>query len=525
MKSVDENTPLKLAEAGRVGAPDDDVEVQGREPWLGRWKRSRGAAALTVTLLALGACVASAVTATNAPFDAVSLGAGRNHVHRVGDDVKSTRSAGDHKRQIAKDRSHKTRGRGRRHVPRLGKDPSSDYEIDVIDVIELDEDEAVEAFEATEPAPEMDPFDVTVLAEAPEPAPEMDPFDVTVLAEAPEPAKLPEESIEAPVPIEAIANAEQPYVSEQPAAEDPSVEIAEPTEEVLADVSETPEAKPDLGSTDDVGALGELPSDPYELKPCPNAFFPPRKSGSVEESRVSATMEGVLKYADKVYILCTSDCDDIVVPADLYDRVTMVDGYALDECNSFGSETKHWEKASQSHRAAMLDGFNDPNVEILAILEQDTLGDPGVTWEQEKWYELEAALDRGDWNLVRLSYRPYDFEAGRGGETCPSECECEVYSSHMCLVRNPGCALQSSDAYFIHQRAHAQVEASLSHGGVIDYHTFKEIGGHFLITPALTYQQSFSYTPDYIAQESMKESIDNFLGKCSRFEYFASDSQ
>ena len=78
MKSVDENTPLKLAEAGRVGAPDDDVEVQGREPWLGRWKRSQGAAALTVTLLALGACVASAVTATNAPFDAVSLGAGRN---------------------------------------------------------------------------------------------------------------------------------------------------------------------------------------------------------------------------------------------------------------------------------------------------------------------------------------------------------------------------------------------------------------------------------------------------------------
>ena len=158
-------------------------------------------------------------------------------MHRVGDDVMSTRSAGDHKRQIAKDRSHKTRGRGRRHVPRLGKDPSSDYEIDVIDVIELDEDEAVEAFEATEPAPEMDPFDVTVLAEAPEPAPEMDPFDVTVLAEAPEPApemdlfdvtvlaeapepapemdpfdvtvlaeapepaKLPEESIEAPCPL------------------------------------------------------------------------------------------------------------------------------------------------------------------------------------------------------------------------------------------------------------------------------------------------------------------------------------
>ena len=60
---------------------------------------------------------------------------------------------------------------------------------------------------------------------------------------------------------------------------------------------------------------------------------------------------------------------------------------------------------------------------------------------------------------------------------------------------------------------------------MIDYHTFKEIGGHFLITPALTYQQSFSYAPDYIDQESMKESIDNFLGKCSRFEYFASDSQ
>ena len=139
-----------------------------------------------------------------------------------------------------------------------------------------------------------------------------------------------------------------------------------------------------------------------------------------------------------MYILCTSDCDDIVVPADLNDRRDHGGWIALDECNSFGSETKHWEKASQSHRAAMLDGFNDPNVEILAILEQDTIGDPGVTWEQEKWYELEAALDREDWNLVRLSYRPYDFEAGRGGETCPSECECEVYSRICAWCGTPG---------------------------------------------------------------------------------------
>ena len=630
MRSVDENTPLRLAEAGRVGAPDDDVEVRGRESWFGRWKPSRGAAALTVTLLALGACVASAVTAANAPFDAVSLGARRNHVHRVGDDLMPTRSARGHKRGVAKDRSHKTRRRGRRHVPRLGAHPSLDDEIDVIELGDVSAEVEMQGSEAPSVAPEPAPQDEAF--EAPEPAPEMDPFDVTAVAEAPEPAKLPEESVEArepaeamatveealapepapqdapvesveapepapqdapvepaeaPEPAEAVATVEEALAPELPAPQDPPVEPAqpvepapqdapvepaqpvepapqdapvepaqpaeviatpeqpspqdapvetpEPTEEVSADVSEAPEATETdpgtlgfSGQTTEVasGTLGDLPSNPYPMKPCPNAFFPPRKTGSVEESRVSVTMEGVLKYADKVYILCTSDCDDIVVPTGLNDRVTMVDGLALDDCNGFGSETKHWEKASQSHRAAMLDAFRDPDVNILAILEQDTLGDPDVVWEQEKWYELEGALANEDWNLVRLAYRPYDFEPGReGGETCPSECECEVYSSHMCLVRNAGCALQSSDAYFIHRRAHAQAEESLSQGKVIDYHTFKEIGGHFLVTPALTYQQSFSYGPDFITQDSMKQTIDKFLGFCTRFEYFASDSR
>ena len=579
MRSVDENTPLRLAEAGRVGAPDDDVEVRGRESWFGRWKPSRGAAALTVTLLALGACVASAVTAANAPFDAVSLGAKRNHVHRVGDDLMPTRSARGHKRRVAKDRSHKTRRRGRRHVPRLGAHPSLDDEIDVIELGDVSAEVEMQDSEAPSVAPEPAPQDEAF--EAPEPAPEMmDPFDVTAVAEAPEPAKLPEESVEAPEPAEAMATVEEALAPEpapqdapvepaeapepaeamatveealapeQPAPQDPPVEPAqpvepapqdapvetpEPTEEVSAYVSETPEAtETDPGTlgfsrqTTEVasGTLGDLPSNPYPMKPCPNAFFPPRKTGSVEESRVSVTMEGVLKYADKVYILCTSDCDDIIVPTGLNGRVTMVDGLALDDCNGFGSETKHWEKASQSHRAAMLDAFRDPDVNILAILEQDTLGDPDVVWEQEKWYELEGALANEDWNLVRLAYRPYDFEPGReGGETCPSECECEVYSSHMCLVRNAGCALQSSDAYFIHRRAHAQAEESLSQGKVIDYHTFKEIGGHFLVTPALSYQQSFSYGPDFITQDSMKQTIDKFLGFCTRFEYFASDSR
>ena len=566
MRSVDENTPLRLAEAGRVGAPDDDVEVRGRESWFGRWKPSRGAAALTVTLLALGACVASAVTAANAPFDAVSLGARRNHVHRVGDDLMPTRSARGHKRRVAKDRSHKTRRRGRRHVPRLGAHPSLDDEIDVIELGDVSTEVEMQGSEAPtvapEPPPEMDPFDVTALAEAPEPAklpeesveapepaeamatveealaPEPAPQDAPVEpAEAPEPAPQdpPVESAEPPEPAEAMAAAEQPLAPEQPVPQEAPVETPEPTEEVSADVSETPEAtETDPGTLGDSrqttevasGALGDLPSNPYPMKPCPNAFFPPRKTGSVEESLVSVTMEGVLKYADKVYILCTSECDDIVVPTGLNDRVTMLDGLALDDCNGFGSETEHWKKASQSHRAAMLDAFRDPDVNILAILEQDTLGDPDVVWEQERWYELEGALANEDWNLVRLAYRPYDFEPGReGGESCPSECECEVYSSHMCLVRNAGCALQSSDAYFIHRRAHAQAEASLSQGKVIDYHTFKEIGGHFLVTPALTYQQSFSYAPDYITQDLMKETIDKFLGFCTRFEYFASDSR
>ena len=35
------------------------------------------------------------------------------------------------------------------------------------------------------------------------------------------------------------------------------------------------------------------------------------------ESKLSTTMLGVLKYADRVYILCTDECDTLVIPEDL----------------------------------------------------------------------------------------------------------------------------------------------------------------------------------------------------------------
>ena len=102
----------------------------------------------------------------------------------------------------------------------------------------------------------------------------------------------------------------------------------------------------------------------------------PARVGDLGETRISVTMEGVLKYADRIYVLCTDMCDVLVVPSALADKVTLVDGYAIDACGEYGDDLRHWEKASLAHKAAMQDAFDsDPDVNVLAILEQDTEGD------------------------------------------------------------------------------------------------------------------------------------------------------
>jgi len=234
-------------------------------------------------------------------------------------------------------------------------------------------------------------------------------------------------------------------------------------------------------------------------------------------------MNGILKYADRIYLLCTDMCDSLVVPSELAEKVTLVDGYAIDACGGYGDDVRHWEKASLAHKAAMQDAFDaDPDVNVLAILEQDTEGDGDVNWSNDDWVRLGEALERQDWNTLRLSYRPYDFEKGRDarlgepGVACPAECACDALADKLCMMRSSGCAMQSSDAYFVHRRAVAAMVPQLGARRVIDYHVFKDTPNQLFVAPAVARQTSYSYGPDYITVEDGKESVRVFLEKCRR---------
>ena len=56
----------------------------------------------------------------------------------------------------------------------------------------------------------------------------------------------------------------------------------------------------------------------------------------------------------------------------------------------------------------------DREGDVIAVLEQDTAGDRDVVWTADDWASFEAALYDDNWKLVRLSYRPHDFEPPGG---------------------------------------------------------------------------------------------------------------
>jgi hypothetical protein len=336
---------------------------------------------------------------------------------------------------------------------------------------------------------------------------------------------VPEETVpEEAVPEEAVP--EETFdetVPEETVEEDASEETVSPTEEARESPAEEASTSLSTSSSDSPSsaALGSFSS--AATRYCAEAFTAPTRVGSLSESRISVTMNGILKYADRIYVLCTDMCDSLVMPSELAEKVTLVDGYAIDACGGYGDDVRHWEKASLMHKAAMQDAFDaDPDVDVLAILEQDTEGDGDVNWSNDDWVRLGEALERQDWNTLRLSYRPYDFEKGRDarlgepGVACPAECACDALADKLCMMRSSGCAMQSSDAYFVHRRAVAAMVPQLGARRVIDYHVFKDTPNQLFLAPAVARQTSYSYGPDYITVEDGKESVRVFLEKCRR---------
>ena len=510
-----ELTPLTLAEAGRVGTTDPESLDGCRETETASsrssWSRASRAAALAA-VLAVGAiaALASGGIGGGVALASAPLGAGRNRVHQV-EETREAQTSG-----LAPEVER----------PRLGE-PEAEAEEAAVTA----EGETLAANEDAGDALVEEVVEETVEEAVPEEAveeafPEEAAPEEAVEEAFPEEA-VPEETFEETVPEETIPEETVPEetvpeetVPEEAVEEDASEETVSPTEEARESPTDSPSSSTSL-STPSSAALGSFSS--AATRYCAEAFTAPTRFGSLSESRVSVTMNGILKYADRIYLLCTDMCDSLVVPSELAEKVTLVDGYAIDACGGYGDDVRHWEKASLAHKAAMQDAFDaDPDVNVLAILEQDTEGDGDVNWSNDDWVRLGEALERQDWNTLRLSYRPYDFEKGRDarlgepGVACPAECACDALADKLCMMRSSGCAMQSSDAYFVHRRAVAAMVPQLGARRVIDYHVFKDTPNQLFVAPAVARQTSYSYGPDYITVEDGKESVRVFLEKCRR---------
>ena len=103
---------------------------------------------------------------------------------------------------------------------------------------------------------------------------------------------------------------------------------------------------------------------------CGDAFSTPNNVGPLDATRISVTARGVLKYADAVYVICTDMCETLIIPQELAEKTTLVNGYTLDACAGLGDETKHWEKASRAHSAAMSDAFANEDIKYVSGLSQ-----------------------------------------------------------------------------------------------------------------------------------------------------------
>ena len=201
--------------------------------------------------------------------------------------------------------------------------------------------------------------------------------------------------------------------------------------------------------------LGEINLD------CPAGMLAPTVRGPSE--RHSVLSLGLSKYADRIYIICTDECD-APVPEEFGDKVMLLNGNALDECNAIQGYD-HWIKASQSHLHAVTHAMTT-DAEVILVLEQDSQADPEYGWADGNWAQLNQALDEHEWNMLRLGYRPLAFETQPEIEACaPEACACQAVGEVLCWLPSAGCDLRASDAYLLHKRAFREYADGLRGGG------------------------------------------------------------
>ena len=248
--------------------------------------------------------------------------------------------------------------------------------------------------------------------------------------------------------------------------------------------------------------LGEITLD------CAKGMTDPARRGP-NPSKFTEITIGLSHYADRLYIICTDECD-MPVPAELGDNVMMLNGKELDKCNAI-EDYSHWIKATQSHLQAITHA-QTTDAEVIMILEEDSMGDPSVKWTEGNWLQLNDVLDNRDWNMVRLGYRPFPFESNPGIEACPESCRCEQVGETLCWLQNGGCDLRSSDAYMVHRRAFGEYGSKMFGGTIIDNGVLQGMSRQVFITPQVNYQTHA--TSDYSSVQHQRDVSAVFMERC-----------
>ena len=248
--------------------------------------------------------------------------------------------------------------------------------------------------------------------------------------------------------------------------------------------------------------LGEINLD------CPAGMLAPTVRGPSE--RHSMLSLGLSKYADRIYIICTDECD-APVPEEFGDKVMLLNGYALDECNAIQGYD-HWIKASQSHLHAVTHAMTT-DADVILVLEQDSQADPEYGWADGNWAQLNQALDEHEWNMLRLGYRPLTFEMQPEMEACaPEACACQAVGEVLCWLPSAGCDLRASDAYLLHKRAFREYADGLRGGGVIDNGVLQRLGNQLVVAPQVMHQTRAS--SDFTSVEHQKAVSALFTERC-----------
>lgn len=234
---------------------------------------------------------------------------------------------------------------------------------------------------------------------------------------------------------------------------------------------------------------------------CPKGITPATIRGDNPEVWSHVSLE-MARRVDKIYWLCVRKGCDVPFPDEIFDKVVLMRGEEVDVCNLFvidgklreGLEGGHTLQASAMHMLATMHGWSK-NANAVMIMEQDTVMDQSVKWSAADWASFDAAAEAKQWNVIRMGYRPLQYEMA-GDHACEPQCVCETATSKACFLGSAGCDLRAADAYVVHNRFFSQYVDLFQGPGCIDQIScsavdngvFQQLANIFVLMPQWNYQ-------------------------------------